>query len=330
MALMQKIAPSLLIALILALFALHCSKQPNLPPPSDPIHSFANHGPIPSLRERIGVKNVLVLNYLKGIDENTAYRFYHPGPERIDRVLGAIESFPPFIRKNLEESVTGIYFIQDFASSGFTEWVEGPDRSIMSFIVLNPAVFDRTVSELITYRENSCFRRDPRRSVSIEMGTDPAIDYILLHEAVHAADYTHRINDYVDEGSRILQMGRPRLAVFMDNYWRGSEEVVSEYDFALRKRITFYGFGGGPLLDINEADALYGALVKSPFPSLYGSRLRSEDLAELLSVYHISVHRKRGYRIDLIENGTTRKSYEPLRSEALRERFKDLKLFYRN
>jgi len=298
---------------------------------SNPIHLAAKHAVdfAKPLHERIGGESAIILRYLRDLDGRSDYQFYHPTAREKGEVMRTIARLPLLLRTNLDKNVIGIYFIKNFASSGLTDWVRDENGKLFSFVVLSEAVFRKTVSELLTAREMTCFKRDGSGiSVRIDAGNDPALDYILLHEAVHAADYSLRISPFVERVSELAQRIQEKRYSVVDLYWQDDRTPSFDYDFELRDKVSFYGFRNGPHLNLSDAVGIYRSLSKSPFISLYASQYRAEDLADLVAMYHLGIRLKRNYTISLFQNGKLLSRYFPLTFKDVRERFEDILFFY--
>jgi len=73
---------------------------------------------------------------------------------------------------------------------------------------------------------------------------------------------------------------------------------------------------------------VYQGLSKTPFVSLYSTASWHEDLAELLTVYHLTTHLNQPFSIVIAKPGKEVFSYEPMRSAAVRRRIALLSYFY--
>ena len=129
-------------------------------------------------------------------------------------------------------------------------------------ITIRAAVLGEDVSAFLTQKERSCFdAAGSPLSVSIEGGKLDAIVYVMLHEATHV----------VDSSLRIARGG------FTDGVWSERTIVDARYRDPLLERIRFRA--DGEILTIDRADAVYAALRRTPFVSLYGSSNWHDDLA---------------------------------------------------
>ncbi|MDH5654307.1 MAG: hypothetical protein OEZ34_00230 [Spirochaetia bacterium] len=277
---------------------------------------------------RFGLQSDPLLNYMKKLDGKEIYSFYSPTESDKKTIQFSIDLLPPLIKQNLQERVIGIYFINHFISTGYTDWVIGHDGKIYSVILINPDVFKMNVSEILQKREKTCFQSNSSSvKIKIHAGKQSAFDYILLHEAVHSADYSHRISDIDEESYNQIKPFIKRKFKPVDTIWNSSNTPYKHFDFQNRENISFYGFRKGPHLTLDQAPDLYADLQKSPFASLYGSQYKVEDLAELVTMYHLSIIQGNEYAIE-ISSPKIRMKIHPLQSQKVKKRISGIRFFY--
>lgn len=288
------------------------------------------------LIDRLGAAPAPALNYMRELDERPDYVDFVPGPAERRAVLRELRRLPPLMQRTFQERLLGIYVVKDFLTTGMTDWaLDEKNGKIYVWIVLHPDVFRLTAKDIVLKRENSAFIRNgvvaPPYEIETDVGgNESALAYILLHEGVHAVDYVQRLAPYVEESVRSYQERRPQSARIVDSYWTAYDQPRSEYDFPLRRDLTFYGFGGGPKIPMEDAQRLYEGFAKSPFASLYGSRIWAEDLAELLTMHHMTNVLKHPYEIRLRESksGKIVFRYRPFENPIVRKRIESLNVFY--
>ena len=83
------------------------------------------------------------------------------------------------------------------------------------------------------------------------------------------------------------------------------------------------------LLPIEYAKDIYLSAAKKPFVSLYSTASWHEDLAEYLSVTHLTRKLKQPFRILIYEGDKEIFSYEPMTSSMVNSRTDFMKYFYR-
>jgi hypothetical protein len=234
------------------------------------------------LAERVGPPPPFLLDWLKKYDGRDDYLGYAPTPAERKMITGWLDLLPGKMRAALEKRLIGIFLVDNFLGNGLAEMVLDPATGEKySWVTLNAGGLRRTLSETLSEREASAFSGG---GVSVECGgREPAgLFYSLLHEATHAYDYTVGITPYVEpEWFEALNGGPPRPEPAWE-VWKGYSAPGPGHDFAARKRLSFYGLGGGPKLKASEASSAYESLAASPFVSLYGSQNWAEDAVELM------------------------------------------------
>jgi hypothetical protein len=309
---------------------------------STPAFQFERYDfdPARPLHSRVGPVPEHVLAYVRKLDERPDYRSYSPTAAEMRLIKRSLERLPPRLKRNLERRGLGIYFIDDFLTSGLTDWAIAANArderrpEIFSYMVFHAKTLKTSMRDLLNRRESTCFGVD-QSGVKIEIridGDESAFMYLLMHEAVHALDYSERISPYLEPAVRPYQNRLPRdvgAGALIDRVWAEYREPRAGYDFPGRDQVTFYGFGGGPRLLLGAAPEIYAGLSRSPFVSLYGSQIWPEDLAELVSMYYLTEALGRAYSIRLTRDGAKVADYEPLKSPAVRERLGNLRDYFK-
>jgi len=216
------------------------------------------------------------------------------------------------MREAMSERLIAFYFVQNLKGNGITDWVLDASSRTYTYMILNPAAFDKTLSQVLTERERSVYRG--AADVSVDAGPGGSgIVYTVAHEGTHAFDYVRGLTPYVEGGlaARLAMRGTLSWDV-----WKAYGSPRPEDDFPAREKLHFYGFGA-PELDAAEAPAVCAQLARSPFASLYGSRAWAEDVAELFVAYHLTHDLGRPDR--LICGG---KAYEPMSNPVVAARAK--------
>lgn len=271
------------------------------------------------------------LTYIRKLD-NRDYRSYVLTRAEERKFINILSLMPPVHRRVFQNRVVGVYFIENFLTSGMTDYIYSQDQ-FYCFMILDRNVLQYNISQLLTIREKSVFKQSSGKyNVKIKVsGQDPGLLYILVHELTHAVDLVHRVSPFLEPALRKVQSNQKRFqgAKITDPYWQSYKQTRSTYDFMNRDRLTFYGFRNGPLLNATEMPALYQAWSKSPFVSIYASTIWAEDLAELVSFFHLTAIMKRTYTVNLYHQGRLLHSYHPVRSSLIQKRFKSLGFFYR-
>jgi hypothetical protein len=160
--------------------------------------------------------------------------------------------------------------------------------------------------------------------VSVEAGKLDALVYVLLHEATHVVDSCLRITPAPRPGGQ--PAGAAPAGTFTEGVWSERTTHSARYRDPLLERVRYRA--GGETLAIGQAEAVYTALRRTPFVSLYGSSNWYDDLAEYVALYHLTEVLKQPYRIVLRKGGEEVFVYEPMKSDLVRGRIGQMKRFY--
>ncbi len=255
------------------------------PSPAQLLSSY-QFSPDSSIISRTGTVPAIFLEHMRRVDKQQHYRAYTPTSAERESLRRAIARLPRAFRVTLKRHVIGIYFIENFLSNGYQEWVQSRDGKLYSIMVLHPRQFRLSASSLLTMRERTNFK-DDGSGVKIHYIVPKrwtALDYLLRHEIVHALDYARRITPFVSLSVRAAQEKMGPSRNFGVKYWKDWNRLRSKFDFEEREYVTFYGMRNGPWFNLESAQYLYLELAKSPFASLYGMQSRHEDVAELAAL----------------------------------------------
>jgi len=288
------------LLLLAALVAIGgCNRRPKLDPLVR-LESYAFNASAP-LESRITEIPAELLAFYASEDKRPDYAAYRPSAADKALVMKYLRLLPPVYERVFAKRCVGVYFVKGLIGNGITSWVAGPDDKVYFHITLNPAMLQQDLSAIMTERERSCFKPKAGWDVTVAAGHNyKGLLYGLVHEAAHGLDYAAGISPYTDDTMPAYYWPPKQLSGgFFFDLWADYRTAHLEGDFPGRDRITFYGLGGGPKLDITEAPELYKDLAASGFPSLYGARSWAEDLAELETFYTLTVSLKQPVRVTL-------------------------------
>ena len=280
--------------------------------------------PTSSLDSRIRETPTAILKMFD--DVGTAPPTPHVLTEEERRKLSAaFATFPPLHRRVLSERLRSVSFLDGMPNTALTSTVN-PDEPFRLFdITIRAAILHQTVSEWLTEKERSCFdSTGSALSVSIEAGKRDAIVYALLHEATHIVDASLAMTSNLPFGEQ--PAGGIPPTTFTRGVWTERTLPAPSYRDPLRELVRFYA--GGNTLPIAQAVSVYESLRRTPFASLYGSSNRYDDLAEYVTIYHWTATLKQPYRIVIRKEGKAVFSYEPMKSNLVRDRVDQMKQFY--
>jgi hypothetical protein len=239
-----------------------------------------------------------------------------------------IESLPPLHRRVLTERLRALSFLDGMPNTALTSTVNADEPFRLFDITINASILGQNVSEWLTQKERTIYSADGSNlSVNVDAGTKlDALFFAFLHEATHVVDACERITPEVPGGEQPAQPTKQPSTPFTVGVWSELSIPVPRFRDPIRERTRFYA--GGKAIPIGEAPAVYAWLRRTPFVSLYGSRNWLDDLAEYVTVYHLTEVMKQPFRI-VIKNGDDAIfSYEPMKSELVRGRIGQMKRFY--
>lgn len=212
------------------------------------------------------------------------YRAYAPTRSERKIVTRAFARLPAPMTKVLAERLIGVYFVAGLKGNGITDWVLDSSSRPYVYIILNPAGFRQTVSEVMTERDLTLFRG--KADLRVEAGAENGISYAVAHEAAHAFDTVRPVTPYAHEALYLALNPAPPGAFGWD-VWEKYSQPKSEADYPLREKLHFYGFGA-PELEPAQAVELCSQWAGAPFASFYGGRSWAEDFAELFVLRHLT------------------------------------------
>lgn len=241
------------------------------------------------------------------------------------KLSAAFAALPPLHRRILSERLRSVCFLDGMPNTALTSTVNANEPYRVFDIIIRAGVLHQTASEWLTEKERSIFdAAGSPLSVSIEAGKRDALVFVLLHEATHIVDFCLKLTPPPPPDN--LSAGGLPPTAFTQGVWNDRVAVTETYRDPLRERILFYR--NGKKLTMDQAEAVYNSLRRTPFVSLYGGTNWHDDLAEYLSVYHWTQVFKQPYRIVLRKEGKEFFIYEPMKSDLVRSRIGQMKQFY--
>lgn len=113
---------------------------------------------------------------------------------------------------------------------------------------------------------------------------------------------------------------------FTANVWVDARTPAARYKDEGLMAIPFGP--GGKILQASKVKELYESLGRTPFVTLYGSAARTEDLAEYMTVYHLTQVLQQPFRIHVCDRNSVIFTHDPMASEIVQGRFKLMEQFY--
>lgn len=267
---------------------------------------------------------VPLVNRVNKTPENAMAIFHEAGMQPTEHILTAQERdavtaafklMPPLHQRVLKEHLAGISFLDNMPNTALTSMVVSADSVRRFHITFRAAILKQTISEWLTEKERTCFIADSStRLVSLYAGKLNAIIYVLLHETTHVVDGS--LDLFHDPAKGFARQ-------FTNGVWQDRITLVNGDSLLNKNR-----FHRGKPLPYNNAVALYSALQQTPLVSLYSTSSWSEDLAECLTVYHLTHQLKQPFKLVVSDNGKVVFINEPLKLSKVSGRMKNLRIFY--
>lgn len=236
------------------------------------------------------------------------------------RVSAAFAALPPLHRQVLADRLRSINFLDGMPNTALTSTINPGEPYLVFDITIRAGILDQTVSDWLTWRERGYFEPgNSPLSVTVEAGTLDALVYVLLHEATHVVDSCLRITPSIEPGPAAPATD------FTAGVWSDRLTPAPPYRDALLEHLPFRS--GGRRTPIDQAEATYRALGRTPFVSLYGSSSWYDDLAESVAVAHLTATLGQPYRIVIRDGAAEVFRSEPVKSPLVRERLGQIKRF---
>ncbi len=286
--------------------------------------------PDTTLRSRIKPAPPFVMDYLIEMDGRPDYSSYAISDDERSLIEDYLSKLPPVHQNVLKERLIGIYFVNNFIGSGFAEYVLSDKNDIYSFLVFNPLILKNDLSEWLSYRENTCFiNKSPEYRIEIDCGREfLGLMYGLLHETSHVVDYVLQYTPFVEPALTKIDGYQVKSSDFTRGIWSEYYLPSREYRSPYRKKISFYGLGGGVKIDITDSVSVYKKLKDTPFVSIYGWVSWAEDFAELITFYHLTEKLHQPYEIRVYEKGNLIFKYDPMDSPKVKQRLQSIQSIY--
>ena len=241
-----------------------------------------------------------------------------------EKISKAISILPPLHQKVLKEHLHSISFMDNMPNTALTSLIENSGSRKKTFnITFRAEILNETISKWATWKENTCYSRSENNDyqVVIEAGEMDAIVYVLLHEATHVVDMVLNITPPMDDTKHVREAQTP----FTVGIWYNFKEPLGD---ATNSLLETTRFRSGEVLPISSAPDVYKALQETPFPSLYSMASWHEDLAEILTIYHLTQKMGQPFKICAKQNNIDIIIYEPFNNSKVVKRQNNLAMFY--
>ncbi|MFB9076149.1 hypothetical protein ACFFLS_18785 [Flavobacterium procerum] len=240
-----------------------------------------------------------------------------------EKISKAISILPPLHQKVLKDHLHSISFMDNMPNTALTSLLENSGPAKTFNITFRAGILNETISEWATWKENTCYSKAENNNyqVVIEAGEMDAIVYVLLHEATHVVDKVLNTTPPMDDTKEVW----PAQTPFTVGIWHKPTEPSGD---ATNSLLETTRFRSGEVLPISSAPDVYKALQETPFCSLYSMASWSEDLAEMLAIYHLTQKMNQPFKIVVKQDGMDIFTYEPFTNPKVLKRQNNLAVFY--
>ncbi|MCX2480253.1 hypothetical protein OQY15_14225 [Pedobacter sp. MC2016-15] len=295
------------------LIALICAALPG----------FAQHKPQSAFLSRVGTTPAYVIRMFQ--DAGMSPKEHPLTKEEMKIVSDAFAVLPSRHQKVLMQHLKSISFLDNMPNTALTAPLTAGGEDKQYHIAFRAGILPQTISEWVTEKERTCYSSgDSSITVSIDAGKLSAFTYVLLHEGTHVLDGSTGLI------STDTLAGKTKQNTFTQNFARGIWEDIFTHQQPLADSVlvkNHFRRGGRKFLP-SEAAAVYKGLSKTSFVSLYSTASWHEDIAELLSVYHLTEVLKQPFSIRVSQKGKELFHYDPMQSPQVRQRLPILMSFY--
>jgi hypothetical protein len=311
-------------ALLLLIAAAGCAATPDKPetPAAPQAQDLARFGvdPASPLESRFGDVPAASIESFARYSKVTVTN-HASTPDDRRKVVAALALLTPLQRRVAQEHLRSISFADGLPANAQTARVTCKD-CVAFDLIISSQVLRETISEFATRKERTLFDTSGSTlNVSVVAGSRSAVDFIVLHEFTHVVDHTLKLMPQSPPGFAIPEeMHTP----FSRGVWAEGTKPVAAYAGPLLANIAFKT--GAPMR-IEQAQALYEDLKKTPFPSVYASTFAVEDIAELLALSELTGEQHQPWRIEIRDGAKLVYSYEPMKNPLVRARLPLLERF---
>lgn len=263
-----------------------------------------------------------LLDRLRATDDRWDYAIFPVGDAERAKLKAAMGVLPPSWQSILKEHLVAIYPVQNYWGGGYTEYLPEKSGAVRSYMVVNAASLQATISRWMTWKESTAFLGDVDDvRVRVDAGGQlSGFDYVFIHEAGHVVDYAMRKTPWVEADLKTLYDLPGTPVPFTRGIWSGYRDLEPAWKLPGRANLSVYGFKGKPRLPYSSAADFYRDLAKTPFVSMYASMSWAEDFADDCAYRIIEKKIGRPIRVTVLKAGKAVYAYDPTRGDAVKAR----------
>jgi hypothetical protein len=252
---------------------------------------------------------------------NTDYKARVPAAEETAIFAEYLKLLPERYQVTFSNKLLAVYFIDNFAGAGLTDWLIDKHGDFYYYMILNSALLTESLDGWLTYRENSFFAEGSPFSIKVRTGTEyKALLYGFLHEGGHIVDIEYRVTPYIDPLHRKITGQESEVSAFTRGVWAGQKTPVARYNFNNRDRLNVYGIFDRERVPGVEMQTMFLQLHKTPFVSFYAGTAWYEDFADFITYHHIVRNLGGSISVELYEGARVIKKFSPAKRKMGSER----------
>ncbi|SHG32948.1 hypothetical protein [Flavobacterium defluvii] len=238
------------------------------------------------------------------------------------KVAKAFSLLPPLHLKILKEHLHSISFMDNMPNTALTSAIEPEGVNKEYNITFRAGILNETISEWATWKEKSLYEIPSGSSLEIQIdgGNLDAFVYVLLHEATHVVDAVLKLTPHAEEIDSLVNH-----TTYTKNIWKLFNVPVARF---VKPELEKTRFRSGKIQPITAAKGIYDSLQETPFASLYGMASWYEDIAELVTIYHLTDKLNQPFVVYVKDNGEIKSRFEPMKNKLVKKRIKQLDVFY--
>jgi hypothetical protein len=286
------------------------------------------------LAERVQKASDEYLNFLIAFDKsigikNTDYKAHAPTAADKELLTQYVALLPAQYQKTFNKKLMVVYFIDNFAGAGLTDWVIDDKGEFHYYMILNGALLTQSLDAWLTLRENSFFTGATKTpSIRVRTATAyKALLYGLLHEGGHVVDIEYHITPYVEEAHKNYIKQKKDVTNFTREVWLGHNKPEAAYDFKNRDKLNVYGIFNKDLIPAAEMTDMFLQLTDTPFMSFYAGTAWHEDFADLVTYHYIDEKLGGTMVVELLDGKGVVRRYLPAKRMQTKKRQKILEDF---
>ena len=234
---------------------------------------------------------------------------YSLPPDFLMDVQAAIAELPAIVKNKLEPRLLGIFLASGVGSSAITDVVSAPDGRVLGALVLldAEAFLMRSANAWMGWKESTPFTANVDFELQAQIADQAsdhrqqALQYLLLHEFGHVLSIDTEFLPNWWIGSQKFKDTEEYsfLSICWQIAMNGNIIPLIRHQFEQRSLLTYYG---NPQLNADQMPAVYQALSRTAFPSLYASISVYEDFAESFASYVHVVLMQKPWRIQVFQH----------------------------